>query len=78
PICLPDDVSITIRVVEGREPRVSGDMQVFSDLHIDDDIQIKHAPHAMQLVHPKGYSYFGTLRSKLNWHEPPLYETTRR
>jgi NAD+ kinase len=78
PICLPDDVSITIRVVEGREPRVSGDMQVFSDLHIDDDIEIKHAPHAMRLVHPKGYSYFGTLRSKLNWHEPPLYETPRR
>jgi len=78
PICLPDDVSITIRVVEGREPRVSGDMQVFSDLHIGDDIQIQHAPHAMRLVHPKGYSYFGTLRSKLNWHEPPLYETPRR
>jgi len=78
PICLPDDVSITVRVVEGREPRVSGDMQVFSDLHIDDDINIKHAPHAMRLVHPKGYSYFGTLRSKLNWHEPPLYETPRR
>ncbi|NCV55686.1 MAG: NAD kinase, partial [Betaproteobacteria bacterium] len=64
PICLPDDVSITIRVVEGREPRVSGDMQVFSDLHIDDDIHIQRAPHAMRLVHPKGYSYFGTLRSK--------------
>ena len=78
PICLPDDVSITIRVVEGREPRVSGDMQVFSDLHIDDDINIQIAPHAMRLVHPKGYSYFGTLRSKLNWHEPPLYETPRR
>jgi len=78
PICLPDDVSIVIRVVEGREPRVSGDMQVFSDLHVDDDINIEVAPHAMRLVHPKGYSYFGTLRSKLNWHEPPLYETPRR
>src|SRR5690606_21019269 len=41
PITLPDDVTITIRVVEGREPRVAGDMQVFSDLQVGDDIIVQ-------------------------------------
>jgi len=78
PICLPADVRIRIRVVEGREPRVSGDMQIFGDLHIDDDIRIQCAPHAMCLVHPPGYRYFESLRSKLNWHELPVHEHSPR
>ena len=71
PIALPDRVSVTIRVVDGREPRVSGDMQVFSDLHIGDDIVVERAPQTVRFLHPVGYSYFATLRSKLNWHELP-------
>jgi len=78
PICLPADVRIRIRVIEGREPRVSGDMQVFGDLHIDDDIRIQCAPHAMCLLHPPGYRYFESLRSKLSWHELPVHEHSPR
>ena len=72
PITLPDDVTITIRVVEGREPRVAGDMQVFSDLQTGDDIVIQRAPFTARFLHPEGYSYFATLRTKLNWHELPI------
>lgn len=72
PIALPDDAKIHIRVVDGREPRVAGDMQVFSDLQIGDDITIERAPHRAHFLHPSGYSYFATLRSKLNWHELPI------
>lgn len=72
PIALPDDVRIQIRVVDGREPRVAGDMQVFSDLQIGDDIAIERSPYRARFLHPKGYSYFATLRSKLNWHELPV------
>jgi NAD+ kinase len=71
PITLPDDVRIDIRVVDGREPRVAADMQVFSDLHVGDDIVIERAPFKARLLHPAGYSHFATLRSKLNWHEMP-------
>jgi NAD+ kinase len=71
PITLPDDVRIEIRVVDGREPRVAADMQVFSDLHVGDDIVIERAPFKARLLHPAGYSHFATLRSKLNWHEMP-------
>jgi len=72
PIALPDDARISIRVVEGREPRVAGDMQVFSDLQIGDDIIVERAPYKAHFLHPSGYSYFATLRSKLNWHELPI------
>ena len=72
PIALPDDARIHITVVEGREPRVAGDMQVFSDLQVGDDIIVERAPHRARFLHPPGYSYFGTLRSKLNWHELPI------
>ncbi len=72
PIVLPDDVSITIRVVEGREPRVSCDMQVFSELKTGDDIFVKRAPFAAQFLHPAGYGFYETLRNKLNWHNLPV------
>jgi NAD+ kinase len=78
PIALPDDVTITIRVVEGREPRVAGDMQVFSDLQVGDDIIVQRAGFRTTFLHPPGYSYFATLRGKLNWHELPHLQTTQR
>ena len=78
PIVLPDDVTITIRVVEGREPRVAGDMQVFSDLQVGDDIIVQRAPFRSRFLHPPGYSYYATLRGKLNWHELPILQQARR
>lgn len=72
PIVLPEDVCVTIRVVEGREPRVSGDMQVFGDLKVGDDIVIKRAPFSARFLHPVGFSYYETLRNKLNWHNLPI------
>ena len=78
PITLPEDVTITIRVVEGREPRVAGDMQVFSDLQVGDDIIVQRAAFTTTFLHPPGYSYFATLRGKLNWHELPHLQTIQR
>ncbi len=72
PIVLPEDVEVRIRVVDGREPRVSCDMQIFSDLQAGDDIMVARAPFVVRFLHPLGYSYFATLRSKLYWHEFPI------
>jgi NAD+ kinase len=77
PIVLPDDVTVTIRVVEGREPRVAGDMQVFSDLHVGDDIIVQRAPFRTRFLHPPDYTYYATLRGKLNWHELPILRQPR-
>jgi NAD+ kinase len=76
PITLPDDLSISIRVAEGREPRVACDMQVFNDLQVGDDIIIERAPFPSRFLHPHGYSYFANLRSKLNWQELPSMRTS--
>lgn len=78
PICLPDDVRVGIRVIECREPRVSCDMQVFEDLQPGDQIELERAPFTVQFLHPAGYSYFATLRSKLYWHEFPILEPGKR
>ncbi|MEZ5652213.1 MAG: NAD kinase [Burkholderiaceae bacterium] len=74
PICLPDDVRIRMRVVECREPRVSCDMQVFEDLQPGDDILVERAPQTVEFLHPIGYSFFATLRTKLYWHEFPIID----
>ncbi len=78
PIVLPDDVTITVRVIDGREPRVAGDMQVFNDLHVGDDIVVQRAPFRSRFLHPPEYSYFATLRGKLNWHELPNLRDIQR
>ncbi|MEK9775675.1 MAG: NAD(+) kinase, partial [Quisquiliibacterium sp.] len=35
-------------------------------------ILIERAPYRAHILHPSGYSYFATLRTKLNWHELPI------
>ena len=74
PIALPDDSEIRIRIVDGREPRVGCDMQVFGDLQVGDLIVVRRAPFNVRMLHPVGYSYFATLRSKLYWHEFPIIQ----
>jgi len=66
------------RVIDGREPRVAGDMQVFNDLHVGDDIVVQRAPFRTRFLHPPDYSYFATLRGKLNWHELPTLRGVQR
>lgn len=71
PIVLPSSSVITISVTEGREPRLNCDMQNFADVHVNDVVEIRKARHSARFLHPQGYSYYATLRSKLNWHEMP-------
>ncbi|BDX06031.1 NAD(+) kinase [Planctobacterium marinum] len=48
-------------------------LQVSCDSHVmlavvpGDDILIRKNPSPLHLIHPKGYSYFNVLRTKLNW-----------
>jgi NAD+ kinase len=71
PIVLPATSVITISVTEGREPRVNCDMQTFADMQVDDVLEVRRSEHSCRFLHPVGYSYYATLRSKLNWHEMP-------
>ena len=71
PIVLPDTSVIRMSVADGREPRVNCDMQTFADLQIGDVIEVRRAAFTSRFLHPSGYSYYATLRSKHNWHEMP-------
>lgn len=71
PICLPDDVIIRVAITESRLPRVACDMQMFGELEAGDVIEVRKSPYSARFLHPEGYSYFNTLRTKLNWHEMP-------
>jgi NAD+ kinase len=71
PIVLPASSVISMIVAEGREPRVNCDMQTFADLQVGDVIEVRRADYSARFLHPRGYSYYATLRSKLNWHEMP-------
>lgn len=48
-------------------------LQVSCDSHVmlavvpGDEILIRKNPSSLHLIHPKGYSYFNVLRTKLNW-----------
>jgi len=75
PIVIPDtgelDLTLTAmgRVEVGAS--VHFDMQTWSDLQPGDRIRVKRAPHTIRLLHPEGYSFFSTLRHKLNWNRMP-------
>ena len=47
------------------------DMQTWSDLMPGDRIVVQRAPHNIRFLHPAGYSFFSTLRRKLDWNRMP-------
>jgi NAD+ kinase len=69
PIVLPDGVEVTISLVSGRDASANFDMQSLASLLHGDRITMRRSEHAVRFLHPKGWSYFDTLRKKLHWNE---------
>ncbi|MGB3071499.1 MAG: NAD kinase [Ottowia sp.] len=69
PIVLADPVEIAIEVVAGRDASASFDMQSITSLHHGDRILVRRSEFRVRFLHPKGWSYFDTLREKLHWNE---------
>jgi len=69
PIVLPASGEITLELVNGRDASANFDMQSFTSLLHGDRITVRRAPYKLCLLHPKGWSYFDTLRKKLHWNE---------
>lgn len=68
PIVLTDPGEIAIQVVAGRDTNASFDMQSLTSLHHGDRIVVRRSEHRVRFLHPKGWSYFDTLREKLHWN----------
>jgi NAD+ kinase len=69
PIVLPDATEIAIEVVAGRDASANFDMQSLASLLHGDRIVVRRSAHSVRFLHPKGWSYFDTLRKKLHWNE---------
>jgi NAD+ kinase len=69
PIVLSDAGEIAIEIVAGRDASANFDMQSLASLLHGDRIIVRRSEHQMRFLHPKGWSYFDTLRRKLHWNE---------
>ncbi len=69
PIVLPDDVEIAIEVVAGRDASANFDMQSLASLLHGDRVTVRRSEHKVRFLHPRGWTYFDTLRKKLHWNE---------
>ena len=69
PIVLTDGAEIVIEVVAGRDASANFDMQSLASLLHGDRISVRRSKHQVRFLHPKGWSYFDTLRKKLKWNE---------
>ena len=68
PIVLPDTGEITIEIVAGRDASVSFDMQSLARLQHGDRIRVRRSASQVRFLHPRGWSYYATLRRKLHWN----------
>ena len=69
PIVLANVTEIVIEVVAGRDASASFDTQSLATLLHGDRIVVTRSKHHVRFLHPKGWSYFDTLRQKLHWNE---------
>ena len=68
PIVLPDTGEISIEIIAGRDVSVNFDMQTLASLLHGDRIVVRRSPHQVRFLHPRGWSYYATLRRKLHWN----------
>ncbi|MBK6294498.1 MAG: NAD kinase [Rhodoferax sp.] len=69
PIVIANSSEIAIEIVAGRDASASFDMQSLASLLHGDRIVVTRSQHHVRFLHPKGWTYFDTLRQKLHWNE---------
>jgi NAD+ kinase len=69
PIVLPDAGCVSVEIVAGRDANVNFDMQSLASLLHGDRITVRRSEHRVRFLHPRGWSYYATLRRKLHWNE---------
>ena len=68
-IVLANASEIAIEVVAGRDVSANFDMQSLASLLHGDRISVTRSQHHVRFLHPRGWTYFDTLRQKLHWNE---------
>jgi NAD+ kinase len=69
PIVLANVSEVAIEIVAGRDASANFDMQSLASLMHGDRIVVTRSQYQVRFLHPKGWTYFDTLRQKLHWNE---------
>jgi NAD+ kinase len=69
PIVLSHTSEIAVEIVSGRDASANFDMQSLATLMHGDRIVVRRSEHQARFLHPRGWTYFDTLRRKLHWNE---------
>jgi NAD+ kinase len=69
PIVVPDQGEIRITIVAGKEASANFDMQSLASLLHGDQVRVRRSQFKVRFLHPRGWSYYATLRRKLRWYE---------
>ncbi len=69
PIVLPDSQEVVITIVSGGDISANFDMHGLASLIPGDQVRLHRSAQAVRFLHPRGWSYYATLRRKLRWYE---------
>ena len=79
PLVVRSSSQVTVRVEprpESQRAEVACDGETFAEIGRDDTLTIRVAEETVQLLHPRGQSYYDLLRSKLNWGQTNRAQTS--
>jgi NAD+ kinase len=69
PIVLPDAGEVRISLVAGKDVSANFDMHTLASLLHGDQVRVRRSACAVRFLHPRGWSYYATLRRKLRWYD---------
>jgi len=69
PIVLPDTQEVRIGIVAGRDVSANFDMHNLASLLVGDQVRVRRSAFQVRFLHPRGWSYYATLRRKLRWYD---------
>jgi len=69
PIVLPDAGEVRIGIVAGKDVSANFDMHTLASLMLGDQVRVRRSAFKVRFLHPRGWSYYATLRRKLRWYE---------
>ena len=69
PIVLPDRGQVRIGIVAGKDVSANFDMHNLASLLHGDEVRVRRSAFKVRFLHPRGWSYYATLRRKLRWYD---------
>jgi NAD+ kinase len=56
-------------IVAGRDVSANFDMHSVTSLIVGDQVRVRRSAFQVRFLHPRGWTYYATLRRKLRWYE---------